>query len=236
MLWIGDRTRQADNAQVEFLRGVKNPVGMKAGPTIAVDDFLKLAAALNPDNEAGRLTVIARMGWDKVEEKLPPLVRAAQREGLKLVWSCDPMHANTVKSSSGYKTRHVDRIMAEVRGFFNVHAAEGTHAGGVHFEMTGQDVTECVGGAQAISEAGLADRYHTHCDPRLNANQALELAFTIAEPPTASERLPYVPIPNGIFDVSPCTTSTWLSGTPSCSTTSCASVVSCPCPWLCVPV
>jgi 3-deoxy-7-phosphoheptulonate synthase len=181
MLWIGDRTRQPDNAQVEFLRGVKNPVGMKAGPTLPVDDFLRLAAALNPENEPGRLTVIARMGWDKVEEKLPPLVRAAKREGLKLVWSCDPMHANTVKSSTGYKTRHVDRIMAEVRGFFSVHLAEGTHAGGVHFEMTGQDVTECVGGAQAISEAGLADRYHTHCDPRLNANQALELAFTTAE-------------------------------------------------------
>ena len=154
---------------------------MKAGPTLDTDSFLRLAAALNPANEAGRLTVICRMGADKVEEKLPHLIRAAKREGLKLVWSCDPMHGNTVKSASGYKTRHVDRILTEVRGFFAVHQAEGSYAGGIHFELTGQDVTECVGGAQAISEAGLADRYHTHCDPRLNANQALELAFTTAE-------------------------------------------------------
>ncbi|HEY4133728.1 MAG TPA: 3-deoxy-7-phosphoheptulonate synthase class II [Alphaproteobacteria bacterium] len=181
MVWIGDRTRQPDNAQVEFLRGIKNPVGMKAGPTLDVDSFLRLTAALNPANEAGRLTIIARMGADMVEQKLPLLLRAAKREGLNLVWSCDPMHANTVTSSNGYKTRHVDRILSELRGFFAAHQAEGTYAGGVHIEMTGQDVTECMGGAQAIGESSLGDRYHTHCDPRLNASQAIELAFTIAE-------------------------------------------------------
>ncbi|MGY9006226.1 MAG: class II 3-deoxy-7-phosphoheptulonate synthase [Alphaproteobacteria bacterium] len=181
MLWIGDRTRQADNAQVEFLRGVHNPLGMKAGPTMEPDDLLHLMDTLNPENIAGRITIIARMGSDQVETRLPKLVRAIKAEGRKVVWACDPMHANTVKSSSGYKTRHVDSILEEVTGFFNVHAAEGTHAGGVHFEMTGQDVTECVGGAQAIPESGLGERYHTHCDPRLNASQALELAFVIAE-------------------------------------------------------
>jgi 3-deoxy-7-phosphoheptulonate synthase len=180
-LWIGDRTRQADNAQVEFLRGVKNPLGMKAGPTLEADDLLRIIDLVNPANEAGRLTLIARMGADKVGEKLPPLIRAVEREGRNVVWSCDPMHANTVASANGFKTRHVDRILDEVRGFFEVHAAEGTYAGGIHFEMTGQDVTECVGGAQAITETGLADRYHTHCDPRLNASQALELAFVIAD-------------------------------------------------------
>jgi 3-deoxy-7-phosphoheptulonate synthase len=181
MLWVGDRTRQPDNGQIEFLRGIKNPVGMKAGPTLDTDSFVRLANALNPQNEPGRLTVICRMGADKVEEKLPHLIRAAKREGLKVVWSCDPMHGNTVKSSSGYKTRHVDRILTEVRGFFAVHQAEGSYAGGVHFEMTGQDVTECMGGAQAIGESTIGDRYHTHCDPRLNASQALELAFVMAE-------------------------------------------------------
>ena len=180
MLWIGDRTRQADNAQVEFLRGVKNPLGMKCGPSLAPDDLLRVMDTLNPDNEPGRLTLIVRMGADEVQKKLPPLLRAVQREGRVVVWSCDPMHANTVKSANGYKTRHVDRILREVTGFFDVHAAEGTYAGGVHLEMTGQDVTECVGGAQAITETGLADRYHTHCDPRLNASQAIELAFVIA--------------------------------------------------------
>jgi 3-deoxy-7-phosphoheptulonate synthase len=180
-LWIGDRTRQLDGAHVEFLRGVKNPIAFKAGPTLAPDDMLRLMEILDPANEPGRLTVIARMGADKVERGLPPLLRAAKREGRHAVWVCDPMHGNTVKSASGYKTRHVDRVLAEVGGFFAVHRAEGTHAGGVHFEMTGQDVTECVGGASAITEADLSDRYHTHCDPRLNASQALELAFVIAE-------------------------------------------------------
>jgi 3-deoxy-7-phosphoheptulonate synthase len=180
MLWIGDRTRQTNGAHVEFLRGVKNPIGMKCGPSLDPGDLLKLIDVLNPENEPGRLTLIARMGADKVEQKLPPLIRAIEREGRKVVWCCDPMHGNTVVSSTGFKTRMVDRIMTEVRGFFAVHEAEGTYAGGVHVEMTGQDVTECVGGAQAITETALGDRYHTHCDPRLNASQALELAFWLA--------------------------------------------------------
>jgi len=181
MLWIGDRTRQPENAHVEFMRGIGNPVGLKAGPTTEPDGLLRLIDTLNPGNVAGKLTVIARMGHDQVAKKLPPLIRAVQREGRKVVWACDPMHANTVKSSSGYKTRPFERIMDEVKGFFAVHYAEGTHPGGVHIELTGQNVTECTGGAQAITDAALGDRYHTHCDPRLNANQSLELAFLIAE-------------------------------------------------------
>ncbi len=180
-LWVGDRTRKIDEAHVEFLRGVKNPIGMKCGPSLDPDDLLRLIEVLNPGNEPGRLTLIARMGADKVERGLPPLLRAVKRAGCQVVWSCDPMHGNTIKSSSGYKTRPFERILAEVKGFFAAHLAEGTYAGGVHFEMTGQDVTECIGGAQAISEDALGDRYHTHCDPRLNASQALELAFLIAE-------------------------------------------------------
>src|SRR6202021_1083280 len=155
--------------------------GLKCGPTMPADDILKLIDALNPENEPGRLTLIARMGADKVETKLAPLIRAVAREGRKVVWCCDPMHGNTMVSSTGYKTRSVDQVLREVKGFFAVHDGEGTYAGGIHFEMTGQDVTECIGGAQAISEMALADRYHTHCDPRLNASQALELAFLIAE-------------------------------------------------------
>jgi 3-deoxy-7-phosphoheptulonate synthase len=181
MLWIGDRTRQPDGAHVEFLRGVKNPIGLKCGPTMPVDDLLRLIDILNPENEPGRLVLIARMGADKVESKLPPLIRAVAREGRKVLWCSDPMHGNTITSATGYKTRAVDSILHEVQGFFAVHEAEGTYAGGVHFEMTGQNVTECIGGAQAITESGLGDRYHTHCDPRLNSNQALELAFLIAE-------------------------------------------------------
>jgi 3-deoxy-7-phosphoheptulonate synthase len=181
MLWIGDRTRQPDGAHVEFLRGVQNPIGLKCGPTLAAEDLLRLIDILNPQNIPGRLTLIARMGHEKVEAKLPPLIRAVSRAGAKVVWSCDPMHGNTIKSSTGYKTRPFDRILSEVRSFFTVHQAEGSHAGGVHFEMTGQDVTECIGGAQAITDDRLADRYHTHCDPRLNASQSLELAFLIAE-------------------------------------------------------
>lgn len=180
MLWIGDRTRQLDGAHVEFLKGVGNPIGMKAGPTLESDDLLRIIDALNPDNEPGRLTLIARMGADKVEDGLAPLVRKVKAEGRSVVWACDPMHGNTVKASNGYKTRAVGRILDEVSGFFAVHQAEGTHAGGIHFEMTGQDVTECIGGAQDITERSLSDRYHTHCDPRLNASQALELAFLIA--------------------------------------------------------
>jgi 3-deoxy-7-phosphoheptulonate synthase len=181
MLWIGDRTRQPDGAHVEFLRGVKNPIGLKCGPTMPTDDVLRLIELLNPDDEPGRLTLIARMGADKVAEKLPPLIRAVKKSGRKVVWCCDPMHGNTITSSTGYKTRVVDQILREVKGFFAAHEAEGTYAGGVHFEMTGQNVTECIGGAQAITETSLGDRYHTHCDPRLNSSQALELAFLIAE-------------------------------------------------------
>ena len=181
MLWVGDRTRQLDGAHLEFMRGIANPVGVKVGPTMATDELIRLIDFLNPDDEAGRLTLIVRMGADKIESMLPPLIRAVQNEGRTVVWACDPMHANTVKSSNGYKTRPVDRILEEVRGFFAVHKNEGSHAGGVHFEMTGQDVTECVGGGQAITEDDLSARYHTHCDPRLNAKQSLELAFLIAE-------------------------------------------------------
>ncbi|MFP6691153.1 MAG: 3-deoxy-7-phosphoheptulonate synthase class II, partial [Alphaproteobacteria bacterium] len=181
LLWIGDRTRQTDGAHVEFLRGVKNPIGLKAGPSLEADDLIRLIDVLNPENEPGRLTLIARMGADKVEAALPPLIRAVQSEGRNVLWACDPMHGNTIKSSNGYKTRVFDKILSEVGGFFAAHRAEGTHPGGVHFEMTGQDVTECLGGAQAITEEVLSDRYHTHCDPRLNASQALELAFLIAE-------------------------------------------------------
>ncbi len=181
MVWIGDRTRQADGAHVDYCRGIHNPLGLKCGPSLETDDMLRLIDILNPDNEPGRLTLICRMSDDQVMEKLPPLVRAVEREGHMVVWSCDPMHGNTIKSSTGYKTRPFDRILAEVRGFFAVHQAEGTHAGGVHVEMTGKDVTECLGGAQLIDEEQLATRYHTHCDPRLNASQSLELAFLIAE-------------------------------------------------------
>jgi len=181
MLWIGDRTRQLDGAHVEFMRGIGNPIGCKVGPTMEPDELLRLIDILNPDDEPGRLTLICRMGADKVTEHLPALVRAVEREGRTVVWSCDPMHGNTVKSSTVYKTRPFDRVLLEVRRFFSVHQAEGSYAGGVHFEMTGQDVTECIGGAQAISEAALGHRYNTHCDPRLNASQSLELAFLIAE-------------------------------------------------------
>jgi 3-deoxy-7-phosphoheptulonate synthase len=180
LLWIGDRTRQLGGAHVEYMRGVENPIGLKCGPSMEADELLRLIEVLNPANIAGRLTLIARMGADKVETKLPGLLRAVKRAGAKVVWACDPMHGNTIKSSTGYKTRPFERILAEVRGFFAVHQAEGTHAGGVHFEMTGQDVTECTGGAKAVTDQTLADRYHTHCDPRLNASQALELAFLIA--------------------------------------------------------
>ncbi|MCC6914751.1 MAG: 3-deoxy-7-phosphoheptulonate synthase class II [Rhodospirillaceae bacterium] len=181
MLWLGERTRQPDHAHVEFMRGIQNPLGVKVGPKTTPEELLTLCDLLNPQNESGRLTVITRMGAERLAEHLPTLVRAVQREGRKIVWVCDPMHANTVKSSTGYKTRQFDRILSEVRAFFAVHRAEGTHPGGVHFELTGKDVTECVGGTQAITEASLADRYHTHCDPRLNASQSLELAFLIAE-------------------------------------------------------
>ncbi len=181
MLWVGARTHQLDNAQIEFVRGIKNPLGLKCSPDLSTDELLRLIDALNPDNIPGRLTLIARMGHKQVEEKLTPLVRAVKQEGRSVVWSCDPMHGNTIKSSSGYKTRPFDYILGEVRGFFEVHKTEGTHPGGIHIEMTGQDVTECVGGADAIADEDLSSRYHTHCDPRMNANQALELAFLISD-------------------------------------------------------
>ena len=181
MLWAGDRTRQADGAHIEFMRGIGNPLGIKAGPTLPAADLLGLIDILNPDNIPGRVTVISRMGADQVAEKLPPLVRAVEREGHKVVWCCDPMHGNTIKAGNGYKTRPFDAVLREVGGFFAVHKAEGTHAGGIHVELTGQNVTECIGGAHEVTEKNLADRYHTHCDPRLNASQSLELAFLVAE-------------------------------------------------------
>tara|TARA_R110000787_G_scaffold16622_15_gene50486 strand:- start:28046 stop:29428 length:1383 start_codon:yes stop_codon:yes gene_type:complete len=180
-LWIGDRTRQPDHAHVEFLRGVKNPIGMKVGPTTDPDDLIRNIDILNPANEPGRLTLITRFGADKVEKGLPPLIRRVRDEGRSVVWSCDPMHGNTISAESGYKTRPVNQILSEVKSVFSVHRAEGTHAGGIHFEMTGKDVTECLGGAQEITSSDLSSRYHTHCDPRLNASQSLELAFLIAE-------------------------------------------------------
>jgi 3-deoxy-7-phosphoheptulonate synthase len=181
MLWIGDRTRQLDGAHVEYMRGIKNPIGMKVGPTMEHDDLIRLIDRLNPGNEPGRLTLIARMGADKIGAHLPGLVRLVEREGRNVVWSSDPMHGNTHKTPNGYKTRHFDRVRSEVEAFFDIHRAEGTHAGGVHFELTGQDVTECTGGAQAIMDEDLGARYHTHCDPRLNGEQAIELAFLTAE-------------------------------------------------------
>lgn len=181
MLWIGDRTRQVDGAHVEYLRGVKNPIGLKAGPSMDPDDLVRLANILNPENEAGRLNIIVRMGANKVEEGMPKLIRAIEREGLKVVWSCDPMHGNTIKSSNNFKTRPVDSVLTEMKQFFQVHKAEGTFGGGVHLEMTGKNVTECIGGSFIVTEEDLSSRYHTHCDPRLNADQALELAFLIAD-------------------------------------------------------
>jgi 3-deoxy-7-phosphoheptulonate synthase len=181
LIWIGDRTRQPDGAHVEYCRGVLNPIGLKCGPSMTSEDLKLLMTRLNPDNEAGRLTLIARFGAGKVTEHLPRLIQTVREAGANVVWVCDPMHGNTVKSSTGYKTRPFDAVLREVREFFAVHASEGTVPGGVHFEMTGQDVTECIGGVRAVSEEDLSDRYHTACDPRLNASQSLELAFLVAE-------------------------------------------------------
>ncbi len=180
-LWIGDRTRFEGSAHVEYLRGIGNPIGVKCGPSLEPDSLLRMLDTLNPGRVPGRMTLITRYGFDKIEAHLPKLVRAVTRAGHPVVWSCDPMHGNVVKAANGYKTRPFDRILAEVRGFFAVHRAEGTHAGGIHAEMTGQNVTECTGGAVDVTEQSLADRYHTHCDPRLNAGQSLELAFLLAE-------------------------------------------------------
>ena len=181
MLWIGERTRQLDGAHVEFMKGISNPIGVKCGPTMTADDLLPLIDALNPNNTPGRLTLIGRFGHDKVGDRLPALMRAVKAEGKRVIWSIDPMHGNTLKAANGYKTRPFDRIMGEVRGFIDVAEAEGVHPGGVHLEMTGQNVTECLGGALPVTEDDLSSRYHTHCDPRLNADQALELAFLVAE-------------------------------------------------------
>ena len=181
LLWIGERTRQLDHAHVEFMRGVKNPIGLKVGPTLEPDELVRLIDALNPTGEAGRLTLYGRFGADKIAERLPRLMAATRREGRNVVWATDPMHGNTLTASNGYKTRPFDRILSEVKTFVDVAKGEGVHPGGVHFEMTGQDVTECLGGARSLTETDLGDRYHTHCDPRLNAEQSLELAFLIAE-------------------------------------------------------
>ncbi|ATH82117.1 3-deoxy-7-phosphoheptulonate synthase class II [Pseudomonas sp. KHPS1] len=181
MLWIGDRTRQLDGAHVEFMRGIENPIGVKVGPSMDPDELIRLLDTLNPDNDPGRLNLIVRMGADKVEAHFPRLLRKVKEEGRQVLWSSDPMHGNTIKASSGYKTRDFAQILSEVRQFFAVHQAEGTYAGGIHIEMTGQNVTECIGGSRPITEDGLSDRYHTHCDPRMNADQSLELAFMIAE-------------------------------------------------------
>ncbi len=181
MIWIGDRTRQPEGAHVEYCRGVANPIGLKCGPSISETDLLKLIDLLNPKNTPGRLTLIARFGAGKVESHLPRLIKAVEREGRSVIWSCDPMHGNTIKAESGYKTRPFDKVLQEVREFFDVHEAMGTYGGGVHFELTGQDVTECLGGMHKLQSADLSDRYHTACDPRLNASQALELAFLLAE-------------------------------------------------------
>jgi len=181
MIWIGDRTRQPDGAHVEFARGVLNPVGLKCGPSTTAEDLKVLMAKLNPENEAGRLTLIARFGAGKVGDHLPRLIKTVQEEGAKVVWSCDPMHGNTIKAASGYKTRPFESVLREVREFFGIHKAEGTIPGGVHFEMTGKDVTECTGGLRDVTDENLSDRYHTACDPRLNASQSLELAFLVAE-------------------------------------------------------
>lgn len=182
MLWIGNRTRQLDHAHVEYMRGIENPIAMKIGEGLETDELLRLIDVLNPNNVPGRLTLIARYGHDKVAKGLPILARAVKAAGRHVVWSCDPMHGNTIKTASGFKTRPVDNILSEVRTFMQVLHSEGCWPGGVHFEMTGQNVTECIGGsARVVREEDLSSRYHTHCDPRLNADQALELAFMIAE-------------------------------------------------------
>jgi len=180
-VWIGERTRQLDHAHIEFFKGIKNPIGVKVGPGMDPDELIRLIDAVNPDNIPGRITLITRMGADVLPEKLPALVRKVQQEGRKVIWSSDPMHGNTEKASSGYKTRSFDNILREISQFFAVHKAEGSYAGGVHLELTGQHVTECTGGAYGLSDDDLAQRYRTQCDPRLNADQVLELGFLVAD-------------------------------------------------------
>ena len=181
MLWIGERTRDLDGAHLEFLRGIKNPVGVKIGPTATKDEIMGICEILNPSNEGGRLNLIVRMGADKIKQNFPKLLESVHKEGRHILWSCDPMHGNTIKANNGYKTRAFNDILSEVKSFFDIHKANGSVAGGIHLEMTGNDVTECVGGSQAITEANLASCYHTQCDPRLNATQAIELAFLVAD-------------------------------------------------------
>jgi len=193
MVWIGDRTRQPGGAHVEFCRGVENPIGVKCGPSLQPDALIALLDALNPENASDRIVLIARFGAENAAQGLPPLIRRVMAEGRNVVWSCDPMHGNTIKTDGGYKTRRFDAILSEVRTFVDACQAEGAFPGGVHFEMTGQNVTECLGGAQRISEADLSSRYHTHCDPRLNANQALELAFILADRFKESRKTPIAP-------------------------------------------
>jgi 3-deoxy-7-phosphoheptulonate synthase len=195
MLWIGDRTRQPDHAHVEFCRGIMNPLGLKCGPSTKLDELLRLIDILNPENEPGRLTLIVRVGAEKAASQLPPMVRAIQREGKVVLWSCDPMHGNTITSETGYKTRPFDRILSEVKTFFEVHRAEGSHGGGVHLEMTGQNVAECTGGACMITDADFKDRYHTVCDPRLNAEQSIDLAFLLADLLKAERNAKARPLP-----------------------------------------
>ena len=181
MLWIGEKTRSKEETHIKFIRGIGNPVGVKIGPGMKVETLIPLINKLNPNNDPGKLTLITRMGVDNIETVLPNLLRSVENEGLNVIWSCDPMHGNTFKSQTGYKTRSFENIMKEVGQFFKIHRSEGTYPGGIHIEMTGQNVTECVGGSQDITEQNLADRYHTHCDPRLNASQGLELAFILSE-------------------------------------------------------
>ena len=180
-VWIGDRTRQLDGGHVEYCRGIKNPIGIKCGPTLKVDDLINLCNKINPQNEKGKITLISRFGYENVGKFLPKLIKGIKKEGLNVIWSCDPMHGNTIKSTTGYKTRPFNNVLKEVKSVFVCHQSEGSYAGGLHIEMTGQDVTECTGGAQKISDRDLSHRYHTHCDPRLNANQALEMAFLISD-------------------------------------------------------
>ena len=181
MLWIGERTRNLDEAHIEFIRGIENPIGVKIGPNVEQGYILNLLDKLNPNNEAGRVTLITRMGADNIQKKLPSLIKVIKNNDKSVIWSCDPMHANTFKSSNGYKTRSFDKILNEIEAFFNVHRNEGSYPGGIHLEITGQDVTECIGGSQKIMEENLSDRYHTHCDPRLNASQGLDLAFKLSQ-------------------------------------------------------
>ena len=181
MLWVGDRTRQLDGAHIEYFRGIKNPVGMKVGPSLDGEELIKLIEKLNPKNEEGRLVLISRFGADRIEQQLPPMVRKVKESGYHVVWACDPMHGNTYTSDSGYKTRHFTHILSELKSFFAVHKAEGTIPGGVHFELTGEHVTECIGGSEDIKDKDLTNAYETACDPRLNAKQSLEMAFLIAK-------------------------------------------------------